>query len=52
HLNDMCKVKDGKRPHCCAPKIKNRVKCATKLLLHSIGKADKDRRRNTCPQLL
>ncbi|XP_050987354.1 extracellular matrix protein 1 [Labeo rohita] len=52
HLNDMCKAKELVKPHCCAPKIKNRVKCATKLLLRYIGKADKDRRKNTCPQLL
>ncbi|XP_016335863.1 extracellular matrix protein 1-like isoform X1 [Sinocyclocheilus anshuiensis] len=52
HLNDMCKVKELVKPHCCAPKIKNRVKCATKLLLRYIGKADKDSRRKNCPQLL
>ncbi|KAF4103500.1 extracellular matrix protein 1 [Onychostoma macrolepis] len=52
NLNDMCKVKELVKPHCCAPKIKNRVKCATKLLLRYIGKADKDNRRKNCPQLL
>ncbi|KAL1259136.1 hypothetical protein QQF64_009713 [Cirrhinus molitorella] len=52
HLNDMCKAKALEKPYCCAPKIKNRVKCATKLLLRYIGKADKDSRRKTCPQLL
>ncbi|XP_043089360.1 extracellular matrix protein 1-like, partial [Puntigrus tetrazona] len=51
HLNDVCEAELAK-PHCCAPKIKNRVKCATKLLLRYIGKADKDSRRKNCPQLL
>ncbi len=48
----MCKVKELVKPHCCAPKIKNRVKCASKLLLRYISKADKDSRRKNCPQLL
>ncbi|XP_073703378.1 extracellular matrix protein 1 [Garra rufa] len=52
HVNDMCKAKEQVKPHCCAPKIKNRVKCATKLLLRYIGKADNDSRRKNCPQLL
>ncbi|XP_052433676.1 extracellular matrix protein 1 isoform X7 [Carassius gibelio] len=52
HINDMCNVKELVKPHCCAPKIKNRVKCATKLLLSYIGKAEKDSQRKNCPQPL
>ncbi|XP_051574897.1 extracellular matrix protein 1-like [Myxocyprinus asiaticus] len=51
HLNDLCKVKELVKPHCCEPKIKNRAKCATKLLLRSMAKANKikDSRRKKCP---
>ncbi|XP_002664851.3 extracellular matrix protein 1 isoform X1 [Danio rerio] len=51
HLNDMCKTKEPVKHHCCASEIKNHVKCATKLLLRHIGKANKVKEsgRKKCP---
>ncbi|XP_067248930.1 extracellular matrix protein 1 isoform X1 [Chanodichthys erythropterus] len=54
HLNDMCKSKELVKPHCCEPTINHRAKCATKLLLHYIGKANKAKYsgRKKCPLII
>lgn len=51
HLNDMCKTKELVKHHCCASEVKNHIKCATKLLLRHIGKANKVKEsgRKKCP---
>ncbi|XP_052002532.1 extracellular matrix protein 1-like [Xyrauchen texanus] len=51
HVNDVCKVSELVKPHCCEPNVKNRTKCATKLLLRSMAKANKikDYGRKKCP---
>ncbi|XP_056619037.1 extracellular matrix protein 1 isoform X2 [Triplophysa dalaica] len=40
-LNDLCEVKELEKPYCCETTIKNRAKCATKLLLRYMAKANK-----------
>ncbi|XP_067305265.1 extracellular matrix protein 1 [Pseudorasbora parva] len=54
HLNDLCKAKELVKPHCCEPTIKHRAECATKLLLHYIDKANKDKisGRKKCPLIV
>ncbi|KAK7157350.1 hypothetical protein R3I93_008740 [Phoxinus phoxinus] len=53
-MNDMCETKELVKPHCCEATIKHRAKCATKLLLRYIGKANqvKYSGRKECPLIL
>ncbi|KAK7147779.1 hypothetical protein R3I94_010339 [Phoxinus phoxinus] len=53
-MNDMCETKELVKPHCCEATIKHRAKCATKLLLRYIGKANQVKYigRKECPLYL
>ncbi|XP_056090896.1 extracellular matrix protein 1 [Rhinichthys klamathensis goyatoka] len=53
-MNDMCKTEELVKPHCCEATIKDRAKCATKLLLRYIGKANqvKYSGRKKCPLII
>lgn len=53
-MNDMCNTKELVKPHCCEATLKHRAKCATKLLLRFIGKANqvKYSGRKKCPLII